>query len=84
MSLLEKQGVSVTVRRSMGSDIDGACGQLRRKVGKPFDHVSQFSCALLAVILACYHRILKDYTTPRDIDGACGQLRRKVIKNEDD
>ena len=34
MSLLEKQGVSVTVRRSMGSDIDGACGQLRRKVIK--------------------------------------------------
>lgn len=32
MSALEKQGVSVTVRRSMGSDIDGACGQLRRKV----------------------------------------------------
>ncbi|MDE6870186.1 MAG: 23S rRNA (adenine(2503)-C(2))-methyltransferase RlmN, partial [Clostridia bacterium] len=32
MSVLEKQGVSVTVRRSMGSDIDGACGQLRRKV----------------------------------------------------
>lgn len=34
MALLEKQGVSVTVRRSMGSDIDGACGQLRRKVVK--------------------------------------------------
>lgn len=34
MSLLENQGVSVTVRRSMGSDIDGACGQLRRKVIK--------------------------------------------------
>ncbi len=32
MAVLEKQGVSVTVRRSMGSDIDGACGQLRRKV----------------------------------------------------
>lgn len=37
MSLLEKQGVSVTVRRSMGSDIDGACGQLRRKVIKNED-----------------------------------------------
>lgn len=32
MALLESQGISVTVRRSMGSDIDGACGQLRRKV----------------------------------------------------
>lgn len=31
-ALLESQGVSVTVRRSMGSDIEGACGQLRRKV----------------------------------------------------
>lgn len=28
---LEKNGVSCTIRRSMGSDIDGACGQLRRK-----------------------------------------------------
>lgn len=32
MAELEKRGVSVTVRRSMGSDIEGACGQLRRKV----------------------------------------------------
>ena len=30
-SLLEKGGLSVTVRRQMGADIDGACGQLRRK-----------------------------------------------------
>ena len=28
---LEKNGVNVTIRREMGSDIDGACGQLRRK-----------------------------------------------------
>lgn len=28
---LQKYGVSATVRREMGSDIDGACGQLRRK-----------------------------------------------------
>lgn len=27
---LEKHGVTVTVRREMGRDIDGACGQLRR------------------------------------------------------
>lgn len=28
---LEKYGINVTIRREMGSDIDGACGQLRRK-----------------------------------------------------
>ncbi|MBQ4444582.1 MAG: 23S rRNA (adenine(2503)-C(2))-methyltransferase RlmN [Clostridia bacterium] len=28
---LEKEGVSATIRRTMGADIDGACGQLRRK-----------------------------------------------------
>ncbi len=29
--ILEKGGVTVTVRRRLGSDIDAACGQLRRK-----------------------------------------------------
>ncbi len=29
--LLEEKGVTCTVRRSLGSDIEGACGQLRRK-----------------------------------------------------
>ena len=28
---LEKNGINVTVRREMGRDIDGACGQLRRR-----------------------------------------------------
>ena len=28
---LEKRGINVTIRRDMGSDIDGACGQLRRR-----------------------------------------------------
>ena len=28
-NLLEKNGINVTIRRSMGSDIDAACGQLR-------------------------------------------------------
>jgi 23S rRNA (adenine2503-C2)-methyltransferase len=28
--LLAKKGVSSTIRKSMGADIDGACGQLRR------------------------------------------------------
>ena len=31
MGMLEKAGLSATVRRRMGSDIDGACGQLRRR-----------------------------------------------------
>ncbi len=30
-NLLEKSGINVTIRRSMGSDIDAACGQLRRR-----------------------------------------------------
>ena len=28
---LEKNGINATVRRSLGEDIDGACGQFRRK-----------------------------------------------------
>ena len=28
---LEKYGINVTIRRSLGGDIDGACGQLRKK-----------------------------------------------------
>ena len=28
---LEKYGINVTIRREMGTDIDGACGQLRRR-----------------------------------------------------
>lgn len=31
--ILEKYGINVTIRRGMGSDIDAACGQLRRKYG---------------------------------------------------
>ena len=31
---LEQQGVAVTVRRRLGSDIDASCGQLRRKAMK--------------------------------------------------
>ena len=27
---LEKNGINVTIRREMGADIDGACGQLRK------------------------------------------------------
>lgn len=35
VALLTKLGASATVRRTMGADIDGACGQLRRKyIGK--------------------------------------------------
>ena len=32
--LLEQRGVNVTVRRSLGGDVDASCGQLRRKSGK--------------------------------------------------
>ena len=28
---LEHSGINVTIRRERGSDIDGACGQLRRR-----------------------------------------------------
>ena len=31
VSLLEAQGVTATVRRTLGSDIEASCGQLRRK-----------------------------------------------------
>ena len=31
ISLLEQGGLTATLRRSVGSDIEGACGQLRRK-----------------------------------------------------
>ena len=30
-AVLEKNGVAVTVRRTLGSDINASCGQLRRK-----------------------------------------------------
>ena len=29
---LEKSGINVTIRREMGSDIDGACGQLQKTI----------------------------------------------------
>ncbi len=29
--ILEKNGINVTIRREMGSDIDAACGQLRNR-----------------------------------------------------
>ena len=32
--LLEEHGVACTVRRTLGSDIDASCGQLRRKYEK--------------------------------------------------
>ena len=30
-ALLAKKGINATIRREMGRDIDGACGQLRRR-----------------------------------------------------
>ena len=32
-NILEKYRINVTIRKGMGSDIDAACGQLRRKYG---------------------------------------------------
>ena len=32
VKMLEARGLHVTVRRRLGADIDGACGQLRRSV----------------------------------------------------
>ena len=34
IKILEDNGVNVTVRRRLGSDVDASCGQLRRKVQK--------------------------------------------------
>ena len=32
LEALEREHVSATIRREMGADIEGACGQLRRRV----------------------------------------------------
>ena len=32
LQILKQNGINATLRRSLGNDIDGACGQLRRKV----------------------------------------------------
>ncbi|MDE6566040.1 MAG: 23S rRNA (adenine(2503)-C(2))-methyltransferase RlmN, partial [Clostridia bacterium] len=34
LKVLVDNGISATIRRTMGSDIEGACGQLRRKILK--------------------------------------------------
>ena len=34
IKILEDEGVNVTVRRRLGSDVDASCGQLRRKMQK--------------------------------------------------
>ena len=38
---LEKNGINVTIRREMGRDIDGACGQLRRRHKEETSGVSE-------------------------------------------
>ena len=40
VSLLEERGVTATVRRTLGSDIDASCGQLRRKAEGGTGHES--------------------------------------------
>ena len=34
MKILDEGGVNYTVRRTLGSDVDASCGQLRRKMEK--------------------------------------------------
>ena len=34
VKILEENGVNVTIRRRLGSDVDASCGQLRRKMQK--------------------------------------------------
>ncbi|MBQ9388321.1 MAG: 23S rRNA (adenine(2503)-C(2))-methyltransferase RlmN [Lachnospiraceae bacterium] len=38
-SILEKSGINVTIRRRLGSDIGGSCGQLRRSVSDDAGHI---------------------------------------------
>ncbi len=40
VSILESQGVTATVRRTLGSDIEASCGQLKRKVEGGIGHES--------------------------------------------
>ena len=40
VSLLEERGVTATVRRTRGSEIDASCGQLRRKAEGGTGHES--------------------------------------------
>lgn len=42
VALLEARGVTATVRRTLGSDIEASCGQLRRKVEGGTGHESRF------------------------------------------
>ena len=56
---LERNGLTVTVRREMGRDIDGACGQLRRKhmhEEQEMEHTGQVdgACRAGAVSLALF------------------------------
>ncbi len=42
-NLLEKYEIHVSIRREMGRDIDGACGQLRRKFAGNTDQAAEIS-----------------------------------------
>ena len=37
---LEKSGINVTIRREMGADINGACGQLRKSFLEQSDSIT--------------------------------------------
>ena len=45
IKILEDEGVNVTVRRRLGSDVDASCGQLRRKMQKAGNVANEKDCA---------------------------------------
>lgn len=64
---LEKNGINVTIRREMGRDIDGACGQLRRR------HIEEKQCNGSA----CLNRYEKQVT-----DHRAGRIRDRKGERE--
>lgn len=40
MDILEKRGIPVTVRRTLGADIQASCGQLRRQADQPAEDIT--------------------------------------------
>ena len=44
MEILEKRGICVTVRRTLGSDINASCGQLRRQTDRQEEGKEALSC----------------------------------------
>ena len=62
IEFLEDEGVSVTLRRTMGSDIEGACGQLRRSVLEAGNIVDAYESNVSSYVVE------KDYPDSDDDD----------------